>query len=176
MNIAGYLTAVSGDNEITRGYASADGFHRNFYEDEYKIDLIEEGVRHARDTIDRLRKADAQIDEGRLPSYGATSPADYYERIEHESSNATLRTLREQGLDNRESGAASRVIRAAEVSKVDGLSFKIGADQRRATLGGDGRPKVGRRAPKPQRLTMDLLTAEVQQPGQNNRSKPYWPR
>ena len=76
--IAGYLTALSGDKEIDKGFNSASAFHRNFYEDEFELDRIEEGALKAAATIKRLRKAAAQYDEGTLPSNGAPNPTDYY--------------------------------------------------------------------------------------------------
>lgn len=174
--IAGYLAAVADDGEITAGFSSASDFHTNFYEDTYAIDQITHGLRKAEETVERLRKADAQADDGVLPPNGGSSPEDYYARLKHQGSNATLRALREQELTNDESGYATRIINAAKFPMVDALSFKIGADRRRVTVSGDGRPKVGKPAPKSKRLTMEQLTAEIQQPGQRRRSSRYWPR
>ena len=74
-DIAAYLAAAAAA-ELNDRYESARAFHINFYEDEYDLARIESGVREGSgDKVDRLRKADLQIDEGALPANGAYHPS-----------------------------------------------------------------------------------------------------
>ena len=75
--IADYLVAVTGDRQLDEGFGIANGFHRNFYEDEYSLERIERGVLIAEDTIERLRAAEAKVDAGARPSNGAKTPLLY---------------------------------------------------------------------------------------------------
>ncbi len=72
--IADYLSAAAGDRQLGEGFVNAVGFHRNFYEDEFSLERIENGILTAEGTIARLRAADARVAAGAKPSNGARTP------------------------------------------------------------------------------------------------------
>ena len=72
-----YLSAIPGNEEINGEYVKVRGLHRNFYEDTYTLEQIEDVRKDAEAFIQKLQAVDRQLDEGALPPNGATSPAEH---------------------------------------------------------------------------------------------------
>ena len=144
--IADYLAAVTGDREINEQYQRARGFHTNFYEDEFTLRQIAPGVAMADDLVERLRTADRQVAQGVLPPGGAKSPGAYVLQTKATDMNRDIAALRKQGLSSTEATVAAQILQRARSRRANvlGVSFTIGADRRRVTVGKDGQPRVSK--------------------------------
>ena len=142
--IAGYLSAVTDNDDIRGAYGRARSFHTNFYEDEYEMEDIEKGLAAADALIQLLQDADRQLDGGALPPNRAASPNDYYARQQTTEMNSYVNALRKQGLSSYDASAAARVVHESKRRGVAGVSFTVGAARHRVTIGKDGLPKVAK--------------------------------
>ena len=163
--VVGYLTAATGDNAIKEQYQRARSFHTNFYEDEYPLEDIKEGVLMAQSLVARLNAAARKVDAGARPQNGADNPTDYNLRQDTSDINAATASLRRQGLTNIEAAEAAQVLRRVRSHRVlfRDVSFRVGDQQKRVTVGKDGMPRVGK--PKVPQRNPQHDAEEVGTPG-----------
>ena len=97
-NTVAYLADSTGDETMQVKYGYARSFHTNFYEDEYSIKDIEEGVTMAKGLTAQLRQASQKVKDGARPQNGANNPLEYRLLTERDSTNRDATDLDLAGL------------------------------------------------------------------------------
>lgn len=142
--IARYLSDATGDKTITAEFQRARAFHTNFYEDEFPMADIKDGVGVAGRLVPRLRAADQRVRAGARPASGAKTPLEHHQHTEGTVMSRDVAALRRQGLPIGQATAAARVVQRARSPRgdINDLSFTVGEDGRRVALDNRGKLKV----------------------------------
>ena len=83
-SIVAYLKATTGNKALFDEYLIARGLYDNAHEDEFPISMVEDLCKMVEPLVEKLQKADRQVDAGALPPNGATSPSEYGAMVEEE--------------------------------------------------------------------------------------------
>lgn len=151
VRIAAYMAAVSRDPDMRTKFFAVRSFHTNFYEDEYDLTDIKEGVDVAEGLVEQLRAADERYQRGERPRSGADTPNDHHEKTNKAAQKLTEATLRQMGLPANEAAQAAAIINRAQAdrARVSELAFTVGVEQRPVKMDKHGKLTVGKpRAPR----------------------------
>ncbi len=156
-HIASYLSSVSGDEDIRTGMMMANGFHRNFYEDDAPMSSIRAGVKPMGELVDRLQAAEKQYDAGARPADNpkANTPVEYFGGLD-DPREAIKARLMEKGLVESHASSVAGTIHAAQEQGIYALSVPTPGGTVTLTRSGTlrlSKPKAGSRTSRPSRAS-----------------------
>ena len=154
-HIASYLSRVSGDDTIETGMMMANGYHRNFYEDDSPMSAIEAGVKPTENLVERLRVAECMYDSGARPSDNpkANTPVEYF-GVEDDPREAIKNRLMEKGLVESHASSVAGTIHAAQEQGIYAMSVSTPGGTVTLTRGGVLRVSKPRAASRASRVSV----------------------